>query len=65
MIDCMSCLVRLAQDFPTNGGVHMDRRGITHATVRWAREVVFICTLDYRADLGTEEWFVTDSTVRV
>lgn len=31
MIDCMTCLTRLAQGCPTNGRTYEDSHGITHA----------------------------------
>lgn len=65
MIDCMSCLVQLAQDFPTNGGAHTDQRGTTHATVRWQGEIIVVCTLYHVDNRGVREWLVTDATVRV
>lgn len=44
MIDCMACLVSLAEGVP-EGGSFKDCHGITHATIRMQYEYFLTCTV--------------------
>lgn len=44
-IDCMACLVALARGLP-EGGAHVDRRGITHATMRSQHLDFLACSIE-------------------
>lgn len=64
MIDCMSCLIQLANGL-SSGGTHGDDRGITHATLRWLGRTVVVCTLQHEdSNDGNRVWFICGSTVR-
>jgi hypothetical protein len=43
-VDCMACLVALARGVP-EGGTYIDKRGITHATLRSQHLDFLTCTV--------------------